>query len=142
MLFCNMMKNTVNCLLKTFSSQSHIGCIYIYVHIFADASFLFLTLSHISAEIVWAVIAAKLLSIVKHRPESILTDYSAQYMLDFAPRPREAQIKHRRTCCKPLSVLDGLKYGLKRITYPENKIGNMQDVGILGNQRAFHSSAW
>ncbi|RID77877.1 hypothetical protein BRARA_A00749 [Brassica rapa] len=64
-------------------------------------------------EIVWAVIAAKLLSIVKHRPESILTDYSAQYMLDFAPRPREAQIKHRRTCCKPLSVLDGLKYGLK-----------------------------
>lgn len=113
MLFCNMMKNTVNCLLKTFSSQSHIGCIYIYVHIFADASFLFLTLSHISAEIVWAVIAAKLLSIVKHRPESILTDYSAQYMLDFAPRPREAQIKHRRTCCKPLSVLDGLKYGLK-----------------------------
>lgn len=45
--------------------------------------FSFLTLSHISAEIVWAVIAAKLLSIVKHRPESILTDYSAQYMLDF-----------------------------------------------------------
>ncbi|WZZ24496.1 protein HEAT-INDUCED TAS1 TARGET 1 isoform X1 [Brassica napus] len=64
-------------------------------------------------EIVWAVIAAKLLSIVKHRPESILTDYSAQYMLDFAPRPKKAQIKHQRTCCKPLSVLDGLKYGLK-----------------------------
>ncbi|CAN6919312.1 unnamed protein product [Brassica oleracea] len=64
-------------------------------------------------EIVWAVIAAKLLSIVKHRPESILTDYSAQYMLDFAPRPKKAQIKHQRTCCKPLSVLDGLRYGLK-----------------------------
>lgn len=27
--------------------------------------------------------------------------------------PKKAQIKHQRTCCKPLSVLDGLKYGLK-----------------------------
>ncbi|XP_033134486.1 uncharacterized protein LOC103853145 isoform X2 [Brassica rapa] len=56
-------------------------------------------------ETVWAVIAAKLFSVVKHRPKSIFTNYSAQYILDFAPRPGKTQRKHQRTCCKPLTVL-------------------------------------
>ncbi|KAF3528642.1 hypothetical protein DY000_02037028 [Brassica cretica] len=64
-------------------------------------------------ETVWAVIAAKLFSVVKHRPKSIFTNYSAQYILDFAPRPGKTQRKHQRTCCKPLTVADGLRYGLK-----------------------------
>ncbi|KAJ0251698.1 hypothetical protein HA466_0126230 [Hirschfeldia incana] len=64
-------------------------------------------------DIAWAVIAAKVLSAAKHRPERIFIDYSAQYILDFARRPGKAKRKHQRTCCKRLTVVEGLEYGLK-----------------------------
>ncbi|KAG2249612.1 hypothetical protein Bca52824_089240 [Brassica carinata] len=63
---------------------------------------------------VWAVIAAKLFSVVRHRRDRIFTNYSAQYILDFAPLPPgKARRKHQRTCCKPRTVAAGLRYGLK-----------------------------